>query len=169
MPRLARLQHPGHKGHDAVGHPKHVDAVAPAPVVGLVLPDTAAATRPDASVVEQQVALAVHGEYLVGQRLHRGVIGHVSQDPRHPSRVGRRQGGHRGIHHVLLDVGHDHRGVGLQQGPDDPPPNAVGPTGHDGDRAGDLQRWGPAQAATSWVWFCGAMPGQPLAFSGISE
>ena len=107
-------------------------------------------------------------EDMVGQRIGGRVVGHVGHHTGDPAGVTGRQGGHRGVQYGLFDVGHDDGGIGLQQRPDDAPTDAVGPTGDHGDRAGDLDGCQVGHAA-AWVWLCGAMPGQPLAVSGISS
>ena len=58
-PGARRLDHAGHELGHADAHAEHVDAEAPPPVVGLLLPRQAPAARGDAGVEEQQVAAAV--------------------------------------------------------------------------------------------------------------
>jgi hypothetical protein len=64
----------------AVGHAEDVDAEAPPPVVGLLLPRFAAPTRGDAGVVEEEVARPMALVHPLGEGFHRREVGDVRRD-----------------------------------------------------------------------------------------
>ncbi len=129
-PGFPRVDHPRHERHDPVGDAEHVDAEAPLPVVGLLLPRPPAAAGGDAGVVAQQVTRSVTVEDLGRQSLHRGVVGHVRGDPRHLPQVGQLRDGL--LEHRLLDVRDDDVGPFLEERPDDATSDPVCTPGDDG-------------------------------------
>jgi hypothetical protein len=115
MSFLAGRDHAWHERQDAVHHAHHVDAVDPFPVVDLRLPDVAG-HRGHAGIVEQQMAGAVFGEHVFGQRFDRFRLGHIGHLARY---VGVAEFGQRAIERFLLDIG-DHylRALGEQRAHD---------------------------------------------------